>query len=417
MKTTSIFTCPQCGAQIELNEALTSQIEQSIRSELEAVADQREKEYQQKLLEIQKQQRDLDAKQQSIDQQVDEKLKVERKVIAEQERKKILSEQTEKEKVLEEELATKRKQLSEANNRELELLKEKQKLEEEKESLDLTVQRKMDEERKHILDKAKKQAVEEQLLKLREKEDLIKTMQGQIEVLKRKAETGSQEAQGEALEGALQEVLEQAFPLDRFEEIKKGQRGADILQTVRNNTGKKCGQILWESKYTKDFQKSWIDKIKKDQMDAGTEVAVITSVTLPKEINHFGPYEEIWVTDFQSAVGLAWALRSGLINVAREKRLTSNQDTLKDVIFNYITGNEFVMHVKAVVNAYKTMKDDLETEKRSMIRIWNKRDKQINAVLGNVTQMYGSIEGLLGHKSLPEIEVLSLDNIAEKEES
>lgn len=98
---------------------------------------------------------------------------------------------------------------------------------------------------------------------MREKDDLIKSMQEQIENLKRRAEVGSQEAQGEAMEGALHDMLQQTFPFDRIEEVKKGQRGADIIQVVRNTTGKECGKILWESKYTKDFQKGWIEKLKR----------------------------------------------------------------------------------------------------------------------------------------------------------
>ncbi len=362
--------CPKCGTEIPLTEALKNSIRDTLRSEIEAAANEKAQE-----------------------------------------------EFSAKEKILQEELEEKRKQLTEANNKELELRKQQQKLKEEKEAFELTIQRKLDEERKVIAEKAGEKVAEEQQLKMREKDDLIKSMQVQIENLKRRAETGSQEAQGEALEGALQDMLQQTFPFDRIEEVKKGQRGADILQVVRNNTGKECGKILWESKYTKDFQKGWIEKLKKDQQEAGAEIAVITTTTLPKEIKNFGPFENIWITNFASAAGLSAALRMGLINAAREKTLTDNRETLKDIIYKYVTGQEFAMQIRAVAEAFIRMQGDLNKEKRAMERVWKSREKQIETVLSNITGIRGSLEGYIGQKVLPSMETLSLEAIEADEAS
>ena len=408
--------CPKCGTQIPLTEALTGQIEQVIKARYETEAAQKENEYQAKLKEIKKQTKVLEDKEQAIDEQIAKQLKIERKEIAEAERRKIIAEQLEQTKALEEELAEQKNKLRQANKKELELLKKQQELEQAKENIELEVQRKITEERKKISEEASKKATEENMLKMREKDDLIKAMQGKIEDLKRKAETGSQERQGEALEEQLQEVLQQAFPFDRFEEIKKGARGADILQIVRNSAAKECGSILWESKNTKDFQKGWIEKLKNDQREARANLAVIMSIALPSEIESFGIYQDVWVTDYKSVIGLAMALRQSLINLKRSEIIQANQDSLKDVIFNYITSQEFAMHIKAVVSAYKQMQEDLDTEKRSMQRIWKKRETQIHKVIGNVTDIYATIEGLVGsQKVLPDIEPLSLETAGEDE--
>lgn len=439
--------CPKCGADIELSQALTAPIEQEIREKYEADTKKKEKELAQKLNELQEQEKalksqqqtiddeiekrlgterkkiaeqakELEAKRQAIDEQVAKQIKAERENITKQERAKILAEQSEKTKVLEGELEEKRKQLTEANKKELKFLKKQRELEEKSEALELEVERKLSSERKKIVEEASKKAAEEQQLKMREKEDLIKSMQAQIEVLKRKAETGSQERQGEALEGELQEMLERTFPIDKFEEIKKGVRGADILQKVRNSAGKECGTILWESKNTKDFQKGWIEKLKKDQQQENANIAVILSIALPKEIESFGQYDDVWITDYRSAIGLAKALRQGLIEVARQQLISAGQDSMKDIIYRYITGHEFVMHIKAVVGAYRQMQEDLESEKRAMNRIWKKREKQIVTVLDNVTGIYGSIEGIVGkQKALPGLDTLSLESIAREDDS
>ncbi len=409
--------CPECGAEIELNQALTGQIEQSIKLRYEAEAAAKEKDYQAKLKEIQQQAKELEAKGEAIDEQVAEQLKTKRKEIAEAERKKIIADQSEQTKALEEELGEKNQKLKEFQQQELELRKQQRKLREEKEAFELETARKLDEERKKIAEEAGKKAAEENMLKMREKDDQLAAMKKQIGELKRKAEVGSQEAQGEALEQELQEYLERTFPYDRFQEVKKGARGADILQIVYNQTGKECGKILWESKNTKDFQKSWIEKLKKDQQEANADIAVIMSVALPDGIDSFDMYDGVWVTDYKSLKGLATALRQGLIEIARQKLITTGQDSIKDVLYQYITGQEFTMRIRAVVEAFQRMNIELDKEKRAMTRIWNSREKQISTVIENVVGIHGSIEGLVGgHKALPEVETLSLGAIAEENE-
>ena len=408
---TNLIKCPHCGKDIEVTEALTHSIRESMRNELEGELAKNEKEFAKQQTALKQKERELAAQQESIDEQVAEKVKAGQKLIAEAERKKILAEQAEQTKAIQEELEEKNRKLSYLQKQEIELRKKQRELEQKQQELELENQRTLDVERKKISEEAGQKASEEQQFKMKEKDDLIKAMQVQIETLKRRAESGSQEAQGEALEGALQDMLQQTFPFDLFEEVKKGQRGGDILQVVRNATGKECGKILWESKYTKDFQKGWIEKLKKDQQEAGAEIAVITTITLPKEIKNFGPLENVWITDFASAMGLSAALRMGLINAAREKALTENKETLKDVIYKYVTGQEFSMQIRAVAEAFIRMQGDLNKEKRAMERIWKSREKQIETVLSNLSGIRGSLEGYIGQKLLPSMETLSLEAI------
>ena len=424
-----IIQCPKCGTQIELTEALTGRIEQVVRVKYEAEAAAKERDYQSRLKAVQEQAKSLEAKQRAIDDEVAEKLKAERvklaeqkkaletqqqqiaeqvaeqvkaerKRIAEGERAKILAEQAGATKILQDELTAQKKALAAAQQNELALRRERQKLEEEKQAFELSIQRKMDEERKQIEDKARQKALDEQALRAREKDDKIEAMTRQINDLQRKAEQGSQEAQGEALEGALLDGLRLEFPFDVFEEVKKGQRGADIVQTVRNPQAKECGKILWESKYTKAFAGGWVEKLKTDQQEAGAALAVLATVALPKEIKNFGAYDGVWVTDYTSALGLAAALRIGLIGAARERALAVNRGSVKDLIYGYVTGQEFGMQVRAIAEAFGRLKSDLDKEKQAMERVWKSREKQLEVVLGNIAGIRGSLEGYAG-KSLP----------------
>jgi len=412
----SAITCPNCGARVALTEALTSQIETSVRQQYEARARQQAKAMADKAAELQTEKDKLEARERAVDQEIKTRLKAEEARLSEVLSRKAEAAQAQKTEALQKQLNEEKLRVKQAQAKELDLLKKQQALEERSEALELEVQRQLAEERKKIVEQAAKKAAQEQLLKMREKEDLIRSLESKIGDLQRKIEVGSQERQGEALEGALQEQLERMFPVDQFEEIKKGARGADVLQRVRNHAGKICGTILWESKNTKDFQKPWIEKLKKDQQAAGADMAVIMTVALPKEIDQFGLYEDVWVTDYACCVGLATALRLGLINAQRQKLVTVGQESLKDVVYQYVTGQEFAMHIKATVTAFERMQSQLDKERRAMQRIWKDREKQIEVVLDNVIGMRGSIEGLVGgHRALPEIETLSLEGVVEDE--
>ena len=408
--------CPKCGAEIPLTEALTGQIEQSIRSKYEVEASRKALELEKERQALNQQAKELEAKRQAIEEQVAEQVKVERKKIAEQERAKILAEQSEQTKALEQELEEKGKKLQEMQRQEVELRRKQREIEQKQQELELENQRKLDAERKTIAEEASKRAAEESLLKLREKDDQIESMKRQIDELKRKSDVGSQERQGEALEGQLLDILQQTFPFDKFEEIKRGIKDADILQKVRNQTGRECGSILWESKNTKEFSNKWIEKLKTDQQEACADIAVIMSIALPKEIKNFGPYGNIWITDYPSAIGLAAALRETLIRVTRERAVVQHQDSMKDVIYNYITGSEFTMRVRRVAESYIQMQRDLEAERRAMNTVWKKREKQILVVLDNLSGMRGEIEGIVGgQKALPGLETFSLEAIETEE--
>ncbi len=403
--------CPECGALIPLTEALTSGIETELKEKLKAEFTKKTDDINREADFLKHRAEELDKEKQKISEEVKYQIKVKSAQIAEQERDKALAENSQQTKALEEELEEKRTQLASANEKELLLRKQQRDLEDSKADLELKVQRTLDEERAKIFDKASLKAAEEQALKLHEKDDLLNVMKKQIDDLKRKAELGSQEGQGEALEKSLQEMLEQQFKYDKFEDVKKGARGADILQTIYNPAGKACGTIIWELKNTKLFMQDWISKLKKDQQAAKSDIAVLMTMTLPKGIENFGLHDDIWVTDYKSTLGLATALRHGLLEVARQKVVDAGKSGAKGLIYDYVTGKEFASHIKLIVSAFTQMQEELEAEKRALTRIWKKREKQLSTVLNNVSGMRGSIEGI-SQKALPDVDV-SLETIGD----
>ena len=308
---------------------------------------------------------------------------------------------------LKEQLEEKSKQLETSREKELVLLRRQREVEEREQNLKLEVARQLDDERKKIWEDATKKVSEEQRLKEADKDKQLADLHKQIEELQRKAEVASQQAQGEVQEIELESVLSQQFRFDKIEPVPKGVRGADIIQRVYDETGRFCGSIIWESKRTKNWANDWIQKLKDDQRAVKAEIAALVSLVLPKDIDRFGLSEGVWVSDFSSVVGLATALRVNLIDVAYASNALKGKSEKMELVYQYLSGPSFRQRVEAIVESFVSMKNDLNAEKRSMEKIWAKREGQINRVINSTAGMYGDLQGIIG-SALPEVKILEL---------
>jgi len=106
--------------------------------------------------------------------------------------------------------------------------------------------------------------------------------------------------QGEVQENDLKEVLRQNFFTDLIEDVPTGIKGADLVQTVRNNFSQKSGVILWESKNTKVWSDGWLKKLKDDQAEIKADLCVLVTQSMPKDIETFGFKNGVWVTSYPS---------------------------------------------------------------------------------------------------------------------
>ncbi len=351
----------------------------------------------------------------SLREQLQEEFEKTKEELAKNAHAKAEAELAEKLKGRDEEAKGLRTKIKEANEREVVLLKTKRELEERQEQLDLEIQRKIDQERQTIRKKTLQEAAEESELKAKEKDQVIDSMRKQIEELRRKAEQGSQQAQGEVQEVALEDLLRQLFPFDKIEEVPKGINGADVLHRIIDATGKECGSILWESKRTKSWQKTWLTKLRDDARTAKAHTAIIVSAALPEEIPYFGMQDDVWVCSWPLVRGAATALRAGIINAARSERALEGQQTKMELVYNYLSSPEFYNRVTGIVESFQSLKDDLEAEKRAYHRIWNKREKQLDRAIVNTAGMYGDMQGIIG-STLREIEGVSLPLIESQPE-
>ena len=417
--TEPIIACPKCKTEIKLTESLAAPLIESTRREFEKQLAQKDADIAKRETSLREREEALARAKETIDGQVAEKLKQERaKIVAEEAKKAKLAlandlDQKSKEiNDLHEVLKQRDAKLAEAQKAQAEVIRKQRELDDAKRELDLTVEKRIQEGLTVVREQARKEAEEQLKLKVMEKEQTIASMQKQIEELKRKAEQGSQQLQGEVQELALEELLNTKFPRDIIEPVPKGEHGGDILQRVSGPFGQTCGTILWESKRTKNWSDSWLGKLREDQRAAKAEIAVIISRVLPKGVETFELIDGVWVTHPRAALPVAMTLRNTLIEVACARQATEGQQTKMEMVYQYLTGQRFRQRVQAIVEAFSSMQEDLDREKKAILIQWAKREEQINRVMQATVGMYGDLQGIAG-KTLQEIEGLGFPALEE----
>lgn len=355
----SSIKCPNCQSEISVDEVLRHQIEDSIKDSL---------------------------------------------------RQKMLKWQQDKEKAFEQELSQKEKQLQESKVKELGLLKKERELETKLKDADLTIERKLAQERAQIWEKAAGEASERYLLREKEQTQIIESLKKSLEEAQRKATQGSQQLQGEVAELEIEQVLKVEFPTDDIIPVPKGINGADAIQKVRDQNGRAVGTIVWESKRTKNWTEGWVLKLKEDTQLAKGDLAVLVSVSLPEGFKNFGFKDGVYITNFECFLAVAKVIRGMIIKEHSIKSSVVGKNEKMEVLYSYLSGSQFRQHIEAIVEAFSSMKGDLEMEKRAFQKMWAKREKEIERVISNTVGMHGDLQGLIG-ASLPQIKGLELDSL------
>jgi hypothetical protein len=411
--------CPKCKSEIKLTESLAAPLIESTRADFEKRLAQKDLDVAGREKSIQEREAALSKEKGSLEIQVNQRVQQERGKIAAEEAKKAklaLSndiEQKVKEVAdLQEILKQKDAKLTEAQKTQADLLKQKRELDDAKRELDLTVEKRIAEGLTVTRQQARKEAEDELKLKVSEKEQTISSMQKQIEDLKRRAEQGSQQLQGEVQELELETLLRARFPRDNIEPVPKGEFGGDALQRVHNPLGQPCGTILWESKRTKNWSDGWLAKLRDDQRTAKAEIAVLVSPVLPKDVEAFDLVDGIWVAHPRVAIPVAIMLRASLMELAVARQSSEGQQTKSEMLYSYLTSPRFRLRVQAIVEAFSNMKEDLDKERKVITKQWAKREEQIERVMQATVGMYGDMQGIAG-KTLQEIEGLEMKALEE----
>ena len=389
---TKNINCPHCGKSISIDDVLTHQIENKFKKEFE------DKE---KVLRA------------SIEKEAKKELGEKEEVLEKKIKAKLEKDSASDKKFLEEQLAEKDLKLKEANKNELELRKATQKLKDEKDAFELEKTRQLDSERKTIEEEASRKATEAKQAEIDQYKKQVSDAQKANDELNRKLAQGSQQTQGEVQEIALEELLKAEFIYDDISPVPKGVTGADVIQTVKTKAGVECGKIIWESKKTKAWTDSWIKKLKEDQRSVKADIAVIVSSVLPGGLEGIAQREGVWVCDIKLAISIATALRHTLELVSREKSMSVGKNEKMEILYAYLSGNEFKQKIEVIVETFSSMKTSLDKERLYFEKSWSEKEKQIQKVIKNTVGIYGDLSGVI---QLQRIESLELPEPKKDEE-
>ena len=399
--------CPNCGHVFDVENVLAADIEQKYQQQYKDKLNQ-------SLSKVEEDKKKLEADLQQFEEKKkkeneifaqklqQEKLKLETE-IQEQLRKSISADYENKVRMLQDSNNNNEEKLKEARQKELEFLQKEQQLKNKEAELEITLQKKLQEERNRLTEQIRHQENEKNSLKetsyqlkLKELELQLNEQKKLADEMKRRAEQSSMQRQGEVQELLLESILKENFPFDLIEEVGKGVEGADCIQVVRNSSGTTCGKIIYESKRTKTWSNSWVDKLKTDMRNRGADVAILVTQAFPKDMERFGEKDGIWICNFTEVNSVAHLLRNGILKVYDIQRSEENKGDKMQLLYNYLTGIEFKGQVEAIVEGFMAMKQSIMKERIQMEKMWKEREKQLEKVLISTSGMYGSVKGIAG---------------------
>lgn len=412
--------CPNCGQEIDVNEILYHELDQQLQNKYNAELARQQQRYAARERELEQLRQALETDKSEFDARlragVEQGLRAQRSSLESQIREQAEQEQLERIEALRGELEDKTRKVRQLNRFKSEIERLQREKDELRDRIELEAQKRLTAQLKEEKEKIRSNEQTRAALEIRERDELISQLKDQLHNAQRKAEQGSTQLRGEAGELLIEEWLAAQFPLDTIEEIKKGAQGADCVQIVNTRSRRNCGSIYYESKRTKSFQPSWIEKFKADIRNKNANIGVLVTHAMPPDMERLGLKEGVWVCTFEEFKGLCVVLRESIIQVSNAISVTENKGDKMGMLYDFLTSNEFRLQIEAIVEGFTQMQIDLEAEKRAMQSNWKRREKQIEKVLLNTNYIYSSVRGIAGNavQAVPQLE-LPLDKDAAAE--
>ncbi|WP_298789694.1 DUF2130 domain-containing protein [uncultured Campylobacter sp.] len=403
----SSVKCGNCGAEVDVNLALKTELELEMKQKMAAARREFDKEIEAKRAQYKEHLDALSAKEKEFDAKFAAALNAKKTELENEIKAKLEGENLNIVNALKTELEAKSKQINELNLKTLEI----EKLKREKSEFESALMAKTEAELSKRLSEEKerlgKALAEQNELKFKQKDEQLEALKKQLNEAQRRIEQGSEQLQGETQELAIEAWLREKFVFDTIDEVKKGANGADVMQIVNTREVQNCGKIYYESKRTKNFSNEWIEKFKADMRASGADVGVLVSEARPRELERMGLVDGVWVCNYEEFKALCFVLRQGVVELNFARNYAQNRSNKMEMLYSYLVSNEFKMRIEAIVEGFSAMSEELEREKNAMKRIWKSREKQIEKVRDNAIEMFGSIKGIAGN-AIGEIRTLEL---------
>jgi hypothetical protein len=403
------IVCPKCSHQIPLTESIAAPLLEAERKVFQQKLAVHEAEFGRKADDLRRQQDELSKARESIEEQIRQRLTTERAQVAATEAKKAREEVAGDLAAVRQQLAeneqllkVREAKLAKAQHVQAEALRKQREFEEKTRELEITIETRVQASQSELVAKARQAAADEMKAQVSQKDTQIESLGRTVAELKRKLEQGSQQTQGEAFELELESLLRGKFPLDLIEPVAKGETGGDIVHTVNGQIGAAAGIILWELKNTKNWSDGWLPKLRDNKRAANADIALIISTALPKGVESFDLIDGVYVAHPRCAVPVALTLRQGLLEVASARMTQAGQQSKAEQVYQYLTGSRFRQRIEAIVERFQDMRDDIDKERRFMLKAYAKREAQLSAMVDSTVGMVGDLQGIMG-QAMPEI--------------
>jgi hypothetical protein len=390
--------CPSCQNKFDItDDVLAAELNESLREQMKLEQEQLVAQEKSKLREemiAYNKKKDLELQAEVQHQQ---KMFLEQQVLAQQ---KLDQDFGGKIKFLEAQAIQQAEALKKAQVKEMQVLQLQQELQNKEEDTKLQIQQALIAKEQELKESIGKKATEdaEQAHKLRIKELELKLDQQKklTEESQKKLNQGSMESQGEVMEDFIKERLMKLFPYDEIIDVKKGQKGGDLIHIIKNNLGHACGTILYESKNTSAWQNGWINKLLEDRRSLNAELGVIITKTFPAQVKSIGQQDGIWICGVKEFEGVAAMLREGVLKVFEAKKSDDNKADKMVMLYDYLNSTEFKQRWEALLEGFKRMKKSIEDQRNYAIKSFAEQDAIINNILLHGNTFIGSIKGIAG---------------------
>lgn len=406
------IVCPKCSHQIPLTESIAAPLLEAERRDFQEKLAAQEGEFARKADDLRRQQDELAKARASVEEQIRQRLEAERKQVVAAEAKKareqVASDLDAMKQRLEESeqlLEARNVKLAEAQQAQAEALRKQRELDEKTREIEITIEKRVQASQAELVAKARQDASDDLKSQVSQKDAQIESLGRTVEELKRKLDQGSQQMQGEAFELELESILRGRFPLDLIEPVAKGETGGDIVHTVNGQIGAPAGVILWELKNTKNWSDTWLPKLRDNKRSAKADIALIISTALPKGVETFDLIDGVYVAHPRCAIPVALTLRQGLLEVASSRTTQAGQQSKAEQVYHYLTGSGFKQRIEAIVERFKDMRDDIDKERKFMLKTWAKREAQVSMMIESTVGMVGDLHGIMG-QAMPEISAI-----------
>jgi hypothetical protein len=411
------IVCPHCTKPFQLESAITTQLEANIRKQLEGKLTENAQKLAEARAKLEKEREEFQKSKMDEEALIADKVKEKVELEKSQLTKSIQEKFSEQLDALKKENVEGRNENRELRKREVELLQKEQKMKDMEEDMKIEMERQMLAKRQEIADEVIKREKTKYDFHIKELEKKLEDQKKLATEMQRKAEQGSEQLQGEVLELAIEKFLRENFSSDDLTEVKKGERGADYIHTVKNEFNRISGKIIIECKRTKNFMNSWIEKLRNDQKEAGCDIALLITETMPADMPTVGMRDGVWICSYSDFKPLLFALRFAILREYNIRQSEENKGDKMNMLYKYLTSAEFRVCIENVVQGFSDMRSALSREKNAMAKLHKEREKQIDKVLGSTIDMYGSITGIAGTAEIPSIKLLELGETSTNSDS